>query len=149
MAEKKAQPKATKGQPEGEKKSKDDSKSEPSITIYIHEPKLMSEIKNNLLIKSAGIVRIRGFLKKEKIWTTLAYLIPLKSLGLETEADQKPILERLLNPDPINNKDTKTLLLKLMDQYGPIKAKSRDRLEYKTERFKKKWKMKVRRVGGV
>ena len=109
----------------------------------------MGEIKENILSKSSGISRVRGFVKKEKIWTTLSYKIPLKNFGLEEEAEGKEILERLLNPYSIINKDTKNLLEKLLDQYGSIKEKGRDRLEYKTERFKKKWKMKTRRVGGV
>ncbi len=119
------------------------------ITVYIHEPKLMSEIKSNLYSKSSGIFRVRGFLKKEKVWTTLSYRIPLNSLGLDDTASKKEILDKLLNPNIILNKDTKGLITKLLDQYGPIKPKSRNKLEYKTERFKKKWKMKTRRIGGV
>ncbi|TFG05877.1 MAG: hypothetical protein EU536_00605 [Promethearchaeota archaeon] len=129
---------------------KEKNEAEPTyITIFIHEPKQMSETKNNIVSRSSGIVRVRGFHKKEKSWLTLSYMIPISSLGLEESADKKQILDRLLNPAPILNKDTKSLLLKLADQYGDIKLKGRDRLEYKTERFKKKWKMKTRRVGGV
>ncbi|MHA1651658.1 MAG: hypothetical protein ACTSYB_15815 [Candidatus Helarchaeota archaeon] len=119
------------------------------VTVYIHEPKLMSEVKSNLYSKSGGIFRVRGFLKKEKVWTTLSYRIPLNSLGLDDTASKKEILDRLLNPNIILNKDTKGLITKLLDQYGPIKPKGRNKLEYKTERFKKKWKMKTRRIGGV
>ena len=126
------------------------------ITIFIHEDKPIKEATSNV-ISNSGIIRVRGFLKKdtkdkekkEKTLTTLSYKIPIKSLGLEENADKKTILDRLLNPVTILNKDTKSVLMKLLDQYGDIKEKGRDRLEYKTERFKKKWKMKVRRVGGV
>ena len=108
------------------------------------------------MISNSGIIRVRGFLKKdtkdkekkEKTLTTLSYKIPIKSLGLEENADKKTILDRLLNPATILNKDTKGILMKILDQYGDIKEKG-SRLEYKTERFKKKWKQKVRRVGGV
>lgn len=128
------------------------SKNEEKITyviIFIHEEKQMSEIKDNTLSKSSGIVRVRGFLKKDKAWTTLAYKIPISNLGLGEDSDKKEILDRILNPYQIINKEIKSLLDKLLDQYGPIRAKGRDKLEYKTERFKKKWKQKTRRVGGV
>lgn len=126
------------------------------VKIQIHEEKPDSKAKNNL-ISSSGIIRVRGIQtketkdkdKKEKKLITLAYKIPIKNLGLEENADKKAIIEKLLHPDTILNKDAKTILMKLLDQYGTIKEKGRDRLEYKTERFKKKWKMKVRRVGGV
>ncbi len=130
-------------------KEKETTQKATYITIYIHEPKQISETKNNTLSKSSGIIRVRGLNKKEKQWLTLSYKIPMKNLGIEEGAGKKVILEKLLNPYSIINKDTKGLLTKLLDQYGPIKSKGRDRLEYKTERFKKKWKMKVRRVGGV
>ncbi|HUX99684.1 MAG TPA: hypothetical protein VMV49_09035 [Candidatus Deferrimicrobium sp.] len=119
------------------------------VTIYIHEPKQITESKSNFLTKKGEIVRVKGLLKKEKTWTTSSYMIQLKTLGLEENADSKEIIDRLLNPASIINKDAKALLMKLADQYGAIKQKGRDRLEYKTERFKKKWKMKARRVGGV
>lgn len=128
---------------------KKDNETEIYLIIYIHEPKQMSETKSNILSKSSGILRVRGFLKKDKAWTTLSYMIPIKNLGLEEEADKKEILKKLLDPYTIINKDTKSLLIKLLDQYGPIKEKGRERLEFKTERFKKKWKMKTRRIGGV
>ncbi|MDD1778032.1 MAG: hypothetical protein LUQ65_07660 [Candidatus Helarchaeota archaeon] len=126
------------------------------VTIFIHEDKPLKEATSNV-ISNSGIIRVRGFLKKdtkdkekkEKTLTTLSYKIPIKSLGIEENADKKTILDKLLNPVSILNKDTKAVLMKLLDQYGDIKEKGRDRLEYKTERFKKKWKMKVRRVGGV
>jgi hypothetical protein len=126
------------------------------VTIYIHEEKPIKEATSNV-ISNSGIIRVRGFLKKdskdkekkEKTLTTLSYKIPIKSLGIEENADKKTILDKLLNPVSILNKDTKAVLMKLLDQYGDIKEKGRDRLEYKTERFKKKWKMKTRRVGGV
>jgi hypothetical protein len=125
------------------------------VTIFIHEDKPLKEATSNV-ISNSGIIRVRGFLKKdtkdkekkEKTLTTLSYKIPIKSLGLEENADKKTILNRLLNPATILNKDTKSILMKILDQYGDIKEKG-SRLEYKTERFKKKWKMKVRRVGGV
>jgi hypothetical protein len=126
-----------------------DEKKGTYVTIYIHNPKLISETKDNVISKSGGIIRSRGFLKKEKQWTTFSYMIPIENLGLDENADKKEILDRLLNPYPIVNKDTKSLIMKLLDQYGPIKSKGRNKLEYKTERFKKKWKMKTRRVGGV
>ncbi|MFX1293484.1 MAG: hypothetical protein ACFFD2_01305 [Promethearchaeota archaeon] len=129
--------------------NKQNDKEGTYIMIYIHDPKQMSKTKDNILSKSSGILRVRGFLKKEKKWTTLSYMIPIKNLGLEENADKKEIYDKLLNPYSIINKDTKGLLQKLLDQYGPIKGKGRNRLEYKTERFKKKWKMKTRRVGGV
>jgi len=129
------------------------------VIINIHEEKPNSKAKSNV-ISNSGIIRVRGFLtkqkkdimdkdKKEKTLTTLAYKIPIKNLGLEENADKKTILDKLLHPNTILNKDAKSILMKLLDQYGTIKEKGRDRLEYKTERFKKKWKMKVRRVGGV
>ena len=129
------------------------------VSISIHEEKSDSKAKDNV-ISSSGIIRVRGLLakqkkdikdkdKKEKTLTTFAYKIPIKNLGLEENADKKVILEKLLHPEAILNKEAKSLLMKLLDQYGAIKEKGRDRLEYKTERFKKKWKMKVRRVGGV
>ena len=125
------------------------------VTIFIHEDKPIKDATSNV-ISNSGIIRVRGFLKKdtkdkekkEKTLMTLSYKIPIKSLGLEENADKKTILDRLLNPAAILNKDTKGVLMKISDQYGDIKEKG-SRLEYKTERFKKKWKMKVRRVGGV
>ncbi len=126
-----------------------DEKKETYVTIYIHDPKQITETKDNVISKSGGSIRSRGLLKKEKQWTTFSYMIPIQNLGLDEEADKKEILDRLLNPYPIVNKDTKSLIMKLLDQYGPIKSKGRNKLEYKTERFKKKWKMKTRRVGGV
>ena len=131
----------------GEKEKADQNKV-TYITIYIHEPKQITETKDNVISKSSGNVRVRGFHKKEKRWLTLSYMIPITNLGVEESADKKEILDKLLNPNSIINKDTKSLLVKLLEQYGPIKQKGRDRLEYKTERFKKKWKMKVRCVGG-
>lgn len=128
---------------------KDESDKTVNIIIYIHDPKQITDTKTNVLSKSSGIVRVRGLHKKEKSWLTLCYTIPIANLGLEENADKKEILDKLLNPYSIINKDTKSLLIKLLNEYGPIKPKGRDRLEYKTERFKKKWKMKVRRVGGV
>ncbi|MHA1264167.1 MAG: hypothetical protein ACTSRS_02940 [Candidatus Helarchaeota archaeon] len=119
------------------------------VTIFIHDPKQITEIRSNTLSKSSNIVRVRGLHKKEKNWLTLAYRIPLDNLGLEEKASKKEILDRLLNPSTLLNKDTKILLSKLQDQYGVIKPRGREKFEYKTERFKKKWKMKVRRVGGI
>ena len=130
-------------------KDKDDTRKIQYITIYIHEPKEVKETKNNTMSKSSGIIRVRGLDKKEKRWLTLSYMIPINNLGVEEEADKKVILDKLLNPNTIVNKETKSLLTKLLNAYGPIKPKGRDRCEYKTERFKKKWKMKTRRVGGV
>ncbi|MHA1277863.1 MAG: hypothetical protein ACTSQI_08435 [Candidatus Helarchaeota archaeon] len=119
------------------------------VSIYIHDPKLISETKENTLSKSSGIIRTRGLLKKEKQWTTLSYMIPIQNLGIDENTEKREILERLLNPYSIINKETKNLIIKLLNQYGPIKSKGRNKLEYKTERFKKKWKMKTRRVGGI
>jgi hypothetical protein len=119
------------------------------VTVYIHDPKQVSETMTNVLSKSSKIIRVRGKDKKEKRWLTLSYMIPIENLGLREEAKKKSILDKLLNPYSILNKETKTLLSKIQDQYGVIKPKGRNRLEYKTERFKKKWKMKARRVGGV
>lgn len=130
-------------------KEKDVKKKQTYVVVFIHEPKQISDTKNNSLSKSSGILRVRGLHKKEKRWLTLSYMIPISNLGIGENADKKEILDKLLNPSYIVNKDTKSLLIKLQEQYGPIKPKGRDKLEYKTERFKKKWKMKVRRVGGV
>ena len=126
---------------------KEEKNSTTFVEIFIHEPKQIVETKDNTLSKSSSIIRVRGLHKKEKRWLTLSYKIPISNLGLEEDSDKKQILDKLLNPFSIMNKETKGLLTKLLDQYGPIKPK-KGRLEYKTERFKKKWKMKTRRVGG-
>ncbi|MHA1339387.1 MAG: hypothetical protein ACTSRZ_04135 [Promethearchaeota archaeon] len=110
--------------------------------VYI----LIREIRKDLLDikvkeedKSKNIqIRVHTSDEKAPPWFTHAYIIPLRNLGLNAPLKKNEMLD-ILNgiPNSVEN-ETATLLKKIIKDYGSIKDDgSRNKLKFKTSRFKK------------
>ena len=113
-------------------------------------------IRKNLLdikIKEEGesgnkVIRVHTDDEKAPQWYIHGYSIPLSNLGIEKIKKKDKEIYNILNfQDGITDNDTKTLLKKINKDFGDILDDgSRNKLSYKTERFKKKKDyMKVKR----
>ncbi|TFF86610.1 MAG: hypothetical protein EU551_00980 [Promethearchaeota archaeon] len=124
--------------------SDDDKKNEKIVTIRIHKEKKMATLKKNEI--KDGIIRVRGYLKKDERWTTQAYEIALNNLGVFEGNLKKELMKIFQYPNMITDQETSRLIKKLIDEYGEIKPVNPKKLLFKTDRYKKKFKVKQRRV---
>ncbi|MBD3196689.1 MAG: hypothetical protein GF317_16655 [Candidatus Lokiarchaeota archaeon] len=120
------------------------NKEERYVKIRIHRRKKMVTIKKTEL--KEGIMRVRGFLKKDERWTTQAYEIPLENFGVFEGNLKKKLLELFRYPNMITNGETSRLIKKLTDEYGEILPHKPKKLLFKTSSHKRKFKIKQRRV---
>jgi hypothetical protein len=82
--------------------------------------------------------------KKEKStgWFTHSFHIPIKNLGLSTNARNKEILSHLSNPNKISNKATKVFVEDILRKYIDILPEKKKHY-FKTQRYKKKKEMQT------
>ncbi|MBD3350290.1 MAG: hypothetical protein GF364_02280 [Candidatus Lokiarchaeota archaeon] len=88
----------------------------------------------------SGNIQIRVHTNDDKAppWYVHGYAIPLNNLGLDKPLKKRKMLDKLNNVDGIIDKETDTLLRKIIQSYGRIQyGGSRNKLKYKTEHFKK------------
>jgi len=114
------------------------------VTIQIHEPNKMTTTKKNEI--KNGIIRVKGLLKKDDRWVTQSYEIPLRNFGFEEPPNKEDLIEYFKYPNMINDHETSRLIKKLIDEYGDILPLKPKLLLYKTSRFKKRFKIKQRRI---
>ena len=116
-------------------------KSDPTcIFIKIREAEDVTDLLPKE--KGKGITELRVRTSKEnlpKIYTH-GYLIDLANLRLKYKEIKKKheIQDLLLEPTRIANKETRSLISTLSKNFGGILPDGRDKMFWKTERFKKK-----------
>jgi hypothetical protein len=122
-------------------KTSTNPKKEPTfLFIEIREAKKVEDL--TIKDKKNGIVELRVHTSDESLpkWYITGYLVNLKNLKIKIKEvkNKHDIQEILRNPFRIGNPAAKQLLTKLNKDYGGIIPDGRDKLYWKTERFKKK-----------
>jgi len=112
------------------------------LKIYI----IIREIRKNILDikvkeedKSKNLqVRVHTDDVKAPPWFTHAYIIPLRNLGLNEPLKKEEMVNLLNEGNSSMDQDTATLLKKIIKEFGYIQDDgSRNKLKFKTEKFKK------------
>ncbi|MHA1231693.1 MAG: hypothetical protein ACTSRP_10770 [Candidatus Helarchaeota archaeon] len=114
------------------------------VKIQIHEMNKITTIKKNEI--KNGIIRVRGLLKKDDRWVTQSYEIPLENFGVIEKNIKNRLMEMFMNPNLIVDVETSRFIRKLTDEYGDIIPLKPKNLLFKTSRYKKRFKIKQRRV---
>jgi len=105
------------------------------LTIIVRPGKKLVEIK--IKKEVVNILRVIAHEEKSKGYFVHSFHIPLKNIGLTTDAKDKEILAILSNPIKIPNKATKAFVEDILRKYINILPEKK-RYYFKTERFKKK-----------
>ncbi|MHA1272085.1 MAG: hypothetical protein ACTSVV_17740 [Promethearchaeota archaeon] len=122
----------------------------------IHDPKNKIPLYISIIIRpgknildfkikkdDSNILKVTAHDDKQKGWFLHSYHIPIKNLGLSSEAKNKEILPYLNNPDLItSDKRTKELVAEILRKYVEVLAE-RKKHYFRTERFKKKKEFRV------
>jgi len=114
------------------------------VVIQIHEMKKITTIKKNEM--KNGILRVKGLLKNDNRWVTQSYEIPLNNFGIIEGNYKNKLMEYFMYPNTISDSETSRLIKKLTDEYGDILPLKPKDLLFKTSRFKKKFKIKQKRI---
>ena len=85
-------------------------------------------------------------MKKDEHWVTQSYEIPLNNFGVFDSDIKKRLMEMFMYPNLIANSETSRFIKKLVDEYGDILPLKPKNLLFKTTRYKKKFKIKQRRL---
>ncbi len=105
------------------------------LTIIVRPGKKLVEIK--IKKEVVNILRVIAHEEKSKGYFVHSFHIPLKNIGLTSNAKDKEILAILSNPIKIPNKATKAFVEDILRKYINILPEKK-RYYFKTERFKKK-----------
>jgi len=105
------------------------------LTIIVRPGKKLVEIK--IKKEVVNILRVIAHEEKSKGYFVHSFHIPLKNIGLTSDAKDKEILAILSNPIKIPNKATKAFVEDILRKYINILPEKK-RYYFKTERFKKK-----------
>ncbi|MHA1310225.1 MAG: hypothetical protein ACTSWR_12295 [Candidatus Helarchaeota archaeon] len=114
------------------------------VVIQIHDMNKITTTKRNEI--KEGIIRVKGLLKKDEHWVTQSYEIPLNNFGVFDSDIKKRLMEMFMYPNLIANSETSRFIKKLVDEYGDILPLKPKNLLFKTTRYKKKFKIKQRRL---
>ena len=114
-----------------------DSKNEipDYYTIIVRPGKKILEIK--IKKEVVNIIKVIVHEEKTKGYFVHSFHIPLKNIGLTSNAKDKEILATLSNPIKIPNKETKAFVEDILRKYYDILPEKK-RYYFKTERYKKK-----------
>ena len=114
-----------------------DSKNEipDYVTIIVRPGKKILEIK--IKKEVVNILKVIAHEEKTKGYFVHSFHIPLKNIGLTSDAKDKEILATLSNPIKIPNKATKTFVEDILRKYIDILPEKK-RHYFKTKRYKKK-----------
>jgi hypothetical protein len=119
------------------------------IIITVREiHKDLQDIKIKEEDKSGNLqIRVHTNDDKSPPWYVHAFAFPLSNLSIDDVEDKNRVADILDTLDGIKDAETKTTLKKIIKDYGEIKNDgSRNKLSFKTERFKKqKDYMRVKR----
>ncbi len=105
------------------------------LTIIVRPGKKLVEIK--IKKEVVNILRVIAHEEKSKGYFVHSFHIPLKNIGLTSDAKDKEILAILSNPIKIPNKATKAFVEDILRKYINILPEKK-RYYFKTERYKKK-----------
>ena len=105
------------------------------ISIIVRPGKKLMEIK--IKKEVVNILRVLAHEEKSKGFFTHSFHIPLKNIGLTSDAKDKEILAILSNPIKIPNKETKAFVEDILRKYYDILPEKKKHY-FKTERYKKK-----------
>ena len=105
------------------------------LTIIVRPGKKLVEIK--IKKEVVNILRVIAHEEKSKGYFVHSFHIPLKNIGLTTDAKDKEILAILSNPIKIPNKATKAFVEDILRKYIDILPEKK-RHYFKTKRYKKK-----------
>jgi hypothetical protein len=84
------------------------------------------------------VVRVHTDDEKSPQWFVHGYAIPISNLSISEIGNKQEMFSILNDQIGIMDVETKTLLKKIQGDFGDIQdTGSRNKLEYKTERFKK------------
>jgi len=114
-----------------------DSKNEipDYVTIIVRPGKKILEIK--IKKEVVNILKVIAHEEKTKGFFVHSFHIPLKNIGLTSDAKDKEILATLSNPNKIPNKATKAFVEDILRKYIDILPEKK-RHYFKTKRYKKK-----------
>lgn len=111
------------------------------VTIIIRPGKKILDIK--IKKEDANILKVIAHEEKKSGWFLHSVHIPIKNLGLSSDAKDKEILEYLSEPSKItSSKPTRDYLEDILRKYLEILPEKKKHF-FKTERFKKKKEFKV------
>ena len=105
------------------------------VTIIVRPGKKILEIK--IKKEVADILKVIAHEEKSKGYFVHSFHLPLKNIGLTSDAKDKEILAVLSNPIKIPNKATKAFVEDILRKYYNILPEKK-RYYFKTERYKKK-----------
>ena len=114
-----------------------DSKNEipDYVTIIVRPGKKILEIK--IKKEVVNILKVIAHEEKTKGFFVHSFHIPLKNIGLSSDAKDKEILAILSNPIKIPNKETKAFVEDILRKYIDILPEKKKHY-FKTKRYKKK-----------
>jgi hypothetical protein len=121
-------------------KARTGGKEEPiCVFIKIREAKDVADLTMKEIDPGITELRVHSTNDKYPKWYTHGYLIDLKNLRLNYKEikDKKQIQDVLLNPNVVAHQPTKKLLISMEKDYGGILPDGRDKLLWRTEKFKK------------
>jgi len=105
------------------------------VTLIVRPGKKILEIK--IKKEAVNILKVIAHEEKTKGYFVHSFHIPLKNLGLTSDAKDKEILAILSNPIKIPNKATKAFVEDILRKYIDILPEKK-RHYFKTKRYKKK-----------
>jgi len=105
------------------------------VTVIVRPGKKILEIK--IKKEVVNILKVIAHEEKTKGYFVHSFHIPLKNIGLTSDAKDKEILAILSNPIKIPNKATKAFVEDILRKYIDILPEKK-RHYFKTKRYKKK-----------
>ncbi|TFF69187.1 MAG: hypothetical protein EU516_00750 [Promethearchaeota archaeon] len=105
------------------------------ITIIVRPGKKILGIK--IKKETNNILRVIAHDEKVAGWFIHSFHIPLKNLGLNSDSKDKEILDYLIYPSKIPQKETKEYVEDILRKYIEILPEKKKHY-FKTKRFKKK-----------
>jgi hypothetical protein len=109
-------------------------------TIIVRPGKKILDFK--IKKETSNILRIIAHDEKITGWFIHSFHIPIKNLGLSPDSKDKEILDYLINPNKIPQKETKDFVEDILRKYIEI-LPGKKKHYFKTKRFKKKKEMQT------